>query len=76
MDFRTNDRNYYYGILSVSQQSQSTDANTSTLAYSLTLYAGNTWFSGYTIGYRVKVDLSKQNSRERDRIASRFTRSR
>lgn len=56
MDFRTNDRNYYYGILSVSQQSQSTDANTSTLAYSLTLYAGNTWFSGYTIGYRVKVD--------------------
>lgn len=56
MDFRTNDRNYYYGILSVSQQSQSTDANTSTLAYSLTLYAGNTWFSGYTIGYRVRIN--------------------
>ncbi len=56
MDFRTNDRNYYHAILSVSQQSQNVDANASTLAYSLTLYAGNTWFSGYTIGYRVRIN--------------------
>ena len=56
MDFRTNDRNYYYAILSVSQESQNVDANASTLAYSLTLYAGDTWFSGYTIGYRVRIN--------------------
>lgn len=56
MDFRTNDRNYYYAILSVTQQSQSADANTSTLAYKLTLYAGNTWFRGYALGYSVKID--------------------
>lgn len=56
MDFRTNDRNYYYAILSVSQESQNVDANSSTLAYSLTLYAGDTWFSGYTIGYRVRIN--------------------
>lgn len=56
MDFRTNDRNYYHAILSVSQESQNVDANASTLAYSLTLYAGNTWFNGYTIGYRVRIN--------------------
>lgn len=53
---QTNTRNLYYAILSITEQSQSNAANSTTLAYSLTLYSGNTRFSGYTIGYRIKVD--------------------
>lgn len=55
-NIQTNTRNLYYAILSITEQSQSNAANSTTLAYSLTLYSGNTRFSGYTIGYRIKVD--------------------
>lgn len=55
-NIQTNARNLYYAILSITEQSQSNAANSTTLAYSLTLYSGNTRFSGYTIGYRIKVD--------------------
>lgn len=55
-NIQTNTRNLYYAILSITEQSQSNTANSTTLAYSLTLYSGNTRFSGYTIGYRIKVD--------------------
>lgn len=55
-NIQTNTRNTYYAILALTEQSQSNAANSTTLAYSLTLYSGNTRFSGYTIGYRIKVD--------------------
>lgn len=55
-NIQTNTRNLYYAILSITEQSQSNAANSTTLAYALTLYSGNTRFSGYTIGYRIKVD--------------------
>lgn len=53
---QTNTRNTYYAILALTEQSQSNAANSTTLAYTLTLYNGKTSFSGYTIGYRVKID--------------------
>ena len=55
-NFQTNTRNNYYAVLSVTEQSQSANANSTTLAYSLTLYSGTSHFSGYTIGYRVKIN--------------------
>lgn len=55
-NIQTNTRNTYYAILSLTEQSQSNAANSTTLAYTLTLYNGKTSFSGYTIGYRVKID--------------------
>ena len=55
-NFQTNTRNTYYAVLSVTEQSQSANANSTTLAYSLTLYSGTSHFSGYTIGYRVKIN--------------------
>ena len=55
-NIQTNTRNTYYAILALTEQSQSNSANTTTLAYTLTLYNGKTSFSGYTIGYRVKID--------------------
>lgn len=55
-NIQTNTRNTYYAILALTEQSQSNAANTTTLAYTLTLYNGKTSFSGYTIGYRVKID--------------------
>ena len=54
--FTTNIRNTYYAVLSVTEQSQSANANSTTLAYSLTLYSGSSYFSGYTIGYRIKIN--------------------
>ena len=39
--FTTNIRNTYYAVLSVTEQSQSANANSTTLAYSLTLYSGS-----------------------------------
>lgn len=55
-NIQTNTRNTYYAILALTEQSQSNAANSTTLAYTLTLYNGKTSFSGYTIGYRVKID--------------------
>lgn len=55
-NIQTNTRNTYYAILALAEQSQSNAANSTTLAYTLTLYNGKTSFSGYTIGYRVKID--------------------
>lgn len=55
-NIQTNTRNTYYAILVLTEQSQSNAANSTTLAYTLTLYNGKTSFSGYTIGYRVKID--------------------
>lgn len=55
-NIQTNTRNTYYAILALTEQSQSNAANSTTLAYTLTLYNGKTRFSGYTIGYRVKID--------------------
>lgn len=55
-NIQTNIRNTYYAILALTEQSQSNAANSTTLAYTLTLYNGKTSFSGYTIGYRVKID--------------------
>ena len=55
-NFATNIRNTYYAVLSVTEQSQSANANSTTLAYSLTLYSGSSYFSGYTIGYRIKIN--------------------
>lgn len=55
-NFTTNIRNTYYAVLSVTEQSQSTNANSTTLAYSLTLHSGSSYFSGYTIGYRIKIN--------------------
>lgn len=55
-NIQTNTRNTYYAILVLTEQSRSNAANSTTLAYTLTLYNGKTSFSGYTIGYRVKID--------------------
>lgn len=55
-NIQTNTRNTYYAVLALTEQSQSNAANSTTLAYTLTLYNGKTSFSGYTIGYRVKID--------------------
>ena len=55
-NFQTNTKNTYYAVLSVTEQSQSANLNSTTLAYSLTLYSGDSYFSGYTIGYRVMID--------------------
>ena len=55
-NIQTNTRNTYYAILALTEQSQSNAANSTTLAYTLTLYNGKTSFSGYTIGYRAKID--------------------
>lgn len=55
-NIQTNTRNSYYAILVLTEQSQSNAANSTTLAYALTLYNGAPHFSGYTIGYRVKID--------------------
>lgn len=55
-NIQTNTRNTYYAVLALTEQSQNNAANSTTLAYALTLYNGKTSFSGYTIGYRVKID--------------------
>lgn len=55
-NIQTNTRNTYYAVLALTEQSQSNAANSTTLAYTLTLYNGKTSFSGYTIGYRVKIN--------------------
>ena len=55
-NIQTNTRNTYYAVLALTEQGQSNAANSTTLAYTLTLYNGKTSFSGYTIGYRVKIN--------------------
>lgn len=54
--FKTNTKNTYYAILTVTQKSQSIENNQTTLNYKLVLYSGYNNFSGYTIGYRVTIN--------------------
>ena len=55
-NFQTNTRNSYYAVLSLTEKSQSANANSTVLSHKLTLYSGDSHFSGYTIGYRVKIN--------------------
>lgn len=52
--FKTNTKNTYYAILTCTELTPS--GNTSKVKYSLKLYSGNNNFSGYTIGYRIKIN--------------------
>ncbi len=55
-NFQTNTNNGYYAILAVTETSQSIPNNTTQLHYALTLYSGSKSFSGYTIGYDVRIN--------------------
>lgn len=52
----SNTKNKYYAKLTVEEVGQSIADNTTTLSYTLTLYVGANSFSGYTIGYQVKIN--------------------
>lgn len=52
----TNTNNTYYAVLNVTETNYNTSENYSDLYYEGILYSGYNNFSGYTIGYRVKID--------------------
>lgn len=54
--FKSNTSRDYYAILTVTEKSQSVEANKTTLSYKLVMYSGDYDFSGYTIGYQVKIN--------------------
>lgn len=53
---KTNTKNTYYAQLTLTEGSYDIANNTSPVSYSVKLYSGNNNFSGYTIGYRVKIN--------------------
>lgn len=54
--FKSNTSREYYAILTVTEKSQSIEANKTTLSYKLVMYSGDYDFSGYTIGYQIKIN--------------------
>ena len=53
---QSNTKNTYYAILTVNETNYSVSDNYSDVYYELKLYSGSQNFSGYTIGYVVKIN--------------------